>query len=102
MPYIIATALLVLMVTPRAGARTNERVQRIAPEEWSTNGRDYAETHYSPLDQIHTGNVNRLDLAWAGGIGQPMTYALDGVQYVTVMAGRGGREPSQVWTFTLD
>jgi glucose dehydrogenase len=46
------------------------------------------------------------ELLWeastAGGIGQPMTYALDGVQYVTVMAGRGGREPSAVWTFTLD
>jgi hypothetical protein len=36
------------------------------------------------------------------GIGQPMTYELDGRQYVTVMAGRGGTEPSRVWTFALE
>ena len=32
--------------------------------EWLTYGGDYAETHYSPLDQINTSNVDRLGLAW--------------------------------------
>ncbi len=36
-----------------------------APEEWLTYGHDYAETHYSPLKQIDTSNVNRLGLAWS-------------------------------------
>jgi len=34
-------------------------------EEWVTYGRDYAETHFSPLKQIDTSNVKRLGLAWS-------------------------------------
>jgi quinohemoprotein ethanol dehydrogenase len=34
-------------------------------EEWLTYGRDYAETHYSPLKQIDTSNVKQLGLAWS-------------------------------------
>ena len=33
------------------------------PAEWLTTGRDYAETHYSPLDQIDADNVEQLGLA---------------------------------------
>ncbi len=33
--------------------------------EWSSYGRDAAETHYSPLAQIRTENVSRLGLAWS-------------------------------------
>jgi quinohemoprotein ethanol dehydrogenase len=33
-------------------------------DEWLTYGRDYAETRFSPLDQITSGNVQRLGLAW--------------------------------------
>src|ERR1700733_11533118 len=34
-------------------------------DEWLTYGRDYAETHYSPLTQINAGNVARMGLAWS-------------------------------------
>jgi quinohemoprotein ethanol dehydrogenase len=34
-------------------------------DEWLTYGRDYAETHFSPLKQIDTTNVKRLGLAWS-------------------------------------
>jgi quinohemoprotein ethanol dehydrogenase len=34
-------------------------------DEWLTYGRDYAETHYSPLNQINAGNVARMGLAWS-------------------------------------
>lgn len=34
------------------------------PDEWVTYGRDYAETHFSPLDQINDQNLGRLGLAW--------------------------------------
>ena len=37
----------------------------------------------------------------AGGPGQPVSYELDGRQYVSVMAGRGGNGVSRVWTFVL-
>ena len=39
------------------------------PDEWLSYGRDYAETHYSPLAQIHRDNVRRLRLAWSWEIG---------------------------------
>ena len=35
------------------------------PAEWLTTGRDYAETHYSPLDQIDADNVEQFGLAWS-------------------------------------
>jgi len=34
-------------------------------DEWLTYGRDYAETHYSPLTQINAGNVAHMGLAWS-------------------------------------
>ncbi|MEW6319519.1 MAG: PQQ-dependent dehydrogenase, methanol/ethanol family [Acidobacteriota bacterium] len=39
------------------------------PEAWVTYGRDYAETHHSPLDQINQGNVARLGVAWSTAVG---------------------------------
>ena len=33
--------------------------------EWLTYGHDYAETHFSPLNQINKKNVKRLSLAWS-------------------------------------
>jgi quinohemoprotein ethanol dehydrogenase len=38
-----------------------------AADEWLTIGRDYAETRYSPLEQIDSRNVGRLGLAWSYG-----------------------------------
>jgi quinoprotein glucose dehydrogenase len=32
--------------------------------EWPTYGADLGNTHYSPLDQIHGGNFNKLQVAW--------------------------------------
>src|SRR5690348_4181391 len=33
--------------------------------EWPSQARDYANTRYSPLDQINTSNVGRLRMAWS-------------------------------------
>jgi quinohemoprotein ethanol dehydrogenase len=38
-------------------------------EEWVSYGRDYAETHHSPLTQIDATNVSRLKLAWSTEVG---------------------------------
>ena len=35
------------------------------PGEWTSEARDYANTRYSPLDQINAGNVASLRLAWS-------------------------------------
>jgi len=34
------------------------------PGEWHSQARDYANTRYSPLDQINTGNASKLRIAW--------------------------------------
>jgi quinohemoprotein ethanol dehydrogenase len=57
-------------------------------QEWVSYGRDYAETHHSPLRQIDTATVPRLGLAWSvevGSEGKVETTPLiwDGVLYGT-------------------
>lgn len=41
------------------------------PGEWRRQARDYANTRYSPLDQINTANVARLKVAWSFSDGIP-------------------------------
>ena len=49
-----------------SGAYPSDRDLQKAPVGgWLSYGRDEAETHYSPLDQIDVDNVDRLGLAWA-------------------------------------
>ena len=45
-----------VLLTPAAG-------------DWVTHGRDYAETHHSPLTQIDQSNVARLAPAWSVEVG---------------------------------
>jgi len=67
-----------------------ERIARAEPAEWLSNGRDYAETHYSPLDQIDTANANRIELAWfreldsESGNLEATPLVADGVLYSTL------------------
>jgi glucose dehydrogenase len=56
--------------------------------EWLTHGRDYAETRFSPLDQINAGNVGDLGVVWhydtrslRGLEASPLVH--DGVLYAT-------------------
>ncbi len=41
------------------------------PGEWHSQARDYANTRYSPLDQITTDNVAKLRIAWSFADGAP-------------------------------
>ena len=56
--------------------------------EWLTHGRTYDEQRFSPLEQINTGNVKKLGLAWfadldtaRGQEGTPLV--IDGTLYIT-------------------
>jgi len=40
-----------------------------AGNEWTKYGGDYANTRYSTLNQINTGNVNKLKVAWIHSLG---------------------------------
>jgi quinohemoprotein ethanol dehydrogenase len=57
-------------------------------DEWLTYGRDYAETRFSPLEQINERSVARLGLAWTYETGsvrghEATPLVMDGVLYAT-------------------
>src|SRR5688572_22156847 len=59
-----------------------------ADGDWVSYGRDYAETHHSPLKQIDQSNVSRLSLAWSAEVGsegklETTPIVFDGVLYGT-------------------
>jgi quinohemoprotein ethanol dehydrogenase len=58
------------------------------PGNWMSNGRDYGEQRFSPLDQITTENVSQLGLAWYADMdtsrGQEATpIVVDGAMYLS-------------------
>lgn len=74
-------------------------------QDWVTYGLNYNENRYSPLEQINTGNVSRLGLAWSyeagpGGGGQEATplewngtlYAITNWSVVFAVDARTGKE----------
>lgn len=76
-----ATLLIGVWWIPVASQGAPRRVDDAAlraanPAEWLGYGRDDAETHYSPLDQITRGNVASLKPAWTADLGTP-TGSLD-------------------------
>jgi len=52
---VLAAALIVMVLTATAPPPA---------AEWPTYHGDYSGRHFSPLTQIHAGNVDRLTLAW--------------------------------------
>jgi glucose dehydrogenase len=62
-----------------------------AQTDWPTYGNDPGAMRYSPLHQIHAGNVEQLKLAWTFRTGKPGSEAapvvVDGVMYVTAPDG---------------
>ncbi|MGH9675434.1 MAG: pyrroloquinoline quinone-dependent dehydrogenase [Bryobacteraceae bacterium] len=81
-----------------AAAQTPVTYERIlnAPREpgnWLTYGGDYRSYHYSALDQVNAGNVQRLRAKWIYQMHRPKVettpIVVDGIMYVT-------RPPSDV------
>ncbi|HEU5019710.1 MAG TPA: PQQ-dependent dehydrogenase, methanol/ethanol family [Pseudolabrys sp.] len=74
--------------SPAAAPKPSENVTgatasfapKAKPGEWPRQARDYANTRYSPLDQITTTNVNRLRIAWTFSNGIP--YGQEGAPLV--------------------
>jgi quinoprotein glucose dehydrogenase len=57
---ILSVAILAFLAVPAGAARPAAP----RPGEWPVYGRDAASTKYSPLTQIHAGNVGQLRVAW--------------------------------------
>ncbi|MED5564788.1 MAG: PQQ-dependent dehydrogenase, methanol/ethanol family [Gemmatimonadota bacterium] len=109
---LLALPTILLGVRAPLGAQGAAPVTEAAlieadPAEWLTYGRDYAETHYSPLDRINSDNVGRLGLAWfwtnGGGAGRVEATPLvsNGVIYATatwsVVFALDARTGEQIW-----
>jgi quinohemoprotein ethanol dehydrogenase len=95
-------ACCAVMLASLAGAAVSGQQERTVDDEalrsaasngddWITYGHDYAETHYSPLDQITADNVSRLGLAWSwateardGGALETTPLVSNGVMYGTL------------------
>ncbi len=63
-----------------------------AGNEWTTYGGDHANTRYSTLDQINTGNVGKLKVAWMHSLGttdtqQSTPLVVGDTMYVTSSTG---------------
>jgi quinohemoprotein ethanol dehydrogenase len=73
-----------------AGRVDAERVDAAEsePESWLVHGRTWSEQRYSPLTSVHTGNVEKLGLAWSYATGtkrglEATPIVVDGVLYAT-------------------
>jgi quinohemoprotein ethanol dehydrogenase len=76
--------------------------------DWLTHGRDYAETRFSPLQQINAQNVKTLGLAWAfdaettRGL-EATPIVVDGVIYTTgswsIVYALDARTGRQLWKY---
>jgi quinohemoprotein ethanol dehydrogenase len=72
---------------------TAERLAAGEPDQWLTPGRDANGTYYSPLKDIHAGNVGKLGFAWDYRLGttrgqESTPLVIDGVMYATSNFGR--------------
>jgi len=79
------------------------------PGAWWTTGGNYAEQHFSPLDQVNEENVVRLGLAWEADLEslrfgiEATPVVVDGVIYISSSWGRvfafDARSGKQLWKF---
>jgi len=94
----VGAALALLVASCSGGGADNKatdttgidgaRIIKADGGEWLSYGRTYDEQRFSPLDQINTGNVGELGLAWYADLdtarGQEATpLVIDGKIYVT-------------------
>ena len=89
---VLLTSLTAIAAAPAAGARPVDGKALLDAadnrSEWLTHGRTYDEQRFSPIEQINTGNVKNLGLAWyadldtaRGQEGTPLV--IDGTIYTT-------------------
>ena len=116
-PCAILAACMV-MGTPLAGAQNLGNVDKPRllaannePGNWFTGGRDFGKTHYSPLKQMHDGNIDQLGFAWEyktqtkRGL-QATPIVVDGVMFTSGVAGRvyalDAATGQELWKFEPD
>lgn len=77
-------------------------------KNWLTYGRDYTNQRFSPLAQIHRGNVSKLAPAWTFKSGVSATFqaspiVVDGVMYVSLpfnhVVALNAKTGEQIWRY---
>ena len=61
---LVSLLLITLLAACNPAAHTADPTALTDPDEWHQFGRTPGEQHYSPLNQIDTGNVGNLALEW--------------------------------------
>jgi PQQ-dependent dehydrogenase (methanol/ethanol family) len=110
-PNSVLSTVLALILTFSA-AQTLEQLVDPPEGEWPQLGRDVTRSHFSPLDQIDTSNVNELRLAWARDLdfrpgGRPIHMqgapsVWEGVMYVSTDTGLIALDAAtgqEIWTY---
>jgi alcohol dehydrogenase (cytochrome c) len=77
----VATPSTAAQTLPGATGASANFAPNDPPGDWRSQARDYANTRYSPLDQIAPANVARLKLAWSFSDGAQ--YGHEGAPLVT-------------------
>ena len=85
---IPAVAAVLVAGSEKASRVDDAMLLKPAEADWVSYGRDYAETHHSPLTQINQSTVGRLGLAWSVDVGstgkiETTPLVFDGVLYGT-------------------
>lgn len=106
---LLAVALLSAGGAAAAGV-TDERLLSAAADtdNWLSYGRDYSNQRFSPLAQIHGGNVAKLAPIWSYRSGVTSTFqatpiVVDGVMYVSLpfnhVVALDARNGRQLWRY---
>lgn len=98
--------------TGTAGFRpvTQAMLENPDPADWLMYSRTYDAQHYSPLDQINTGNVGRLVLSWTRTLGSGNTetnpIVHDGIMYLVapgaVVQALDAATGDMIWQYRRD
>ena len=69
--YLLTTCVGALAVFAAGGADANDELIKMSqnPKDWVMPTGDYANTRYSKLKQINSGNVGKLQVAWTFSTG---------------------------------
>lgn len=111
MRALVGGALLALAAACSGGSDAPDIDTSIygAGEDWDNPGGDWAESHFSRLEEIAPGNVGELGLAWEYDLGtnrvqEATPVVIDGVMYTSGNLGRvyalNAATGAQLWTFT--
>jgi len=105
----LGLAALTLAAAPLTYADRVSEIESAAPGDWPSYHRTYDAHRYSPLTQIHRGNVKKMGVAWvhqAGEITQGLQVTpvvVDGVIYYSGSYNRvfalDGRTGEEIWHY---